>query len=82
MSVFLSELAESKLLKFSDFLLENWNIKVRNNFIKKTTFKINQISNQPGSYPQSTEFKELFKCLMTKQTTFPYRLTSKNKKLR
>lgn len=74
MRVFLSELAESKLLKLSDFLLENWNIKVRNDFIKKLTFKINQISEQPESCPQSTEFKGLFKCVVTKQTTFYYRI--------
>lgn len=29
MKVFLSELAENKLLKLNDFLLENWNLKVR-----------------------------------------------------
>lgn len=74
MRVFLSELAESKLLKLSDFLLENWNIKVRNDFIKKLTIKINQISEQPDSCPQSTEFKGLFKCVVTKQTTFYYRI--------
>ncbi len=28
MKVFLSELAENKLLKLSDFLLENWNLKL------------------------------------------------------
>jgi len=74
MRVFLSELAESKLLKLSDFLLENWNIKVRNDFIKKLTIKINQISEQPQSCPQSKEFKGLFKCVVTKQTTFYYRI--------
>lgn len=74
MRVFLSELAESKLLKLSDFLLENWNIKVRNDFIKKLTIKINQISEQPESCPQSTEFKGLFKCVVAKQTTFYYRI--------
>ncbi|MCW2119693.1 hypothetical protein M2326_002004 [Flavobacterium sp. 7A] len=33
MIVFLSELAELKLLKLNDYLLENWNLKVRNDFI-------------------------------------------------
>ncbi len=28
MKVFLSELAESKLLKLSEYLLENWNLKI------------------------------------------------------
>ena len=74
MRVFLSELAENKLLKLSDFLLENWNLKVRDDFIKKLTFKINQISKQPESCPQSIESKGLYKCVVTKQTTFYYRI--------
>mgnify|MGYP003624968618 CR=1 FL=1 len=74
MKVFLSELAENKLLKLSDFLLEKWNLKVKNDFIKKLTSKIDQISEQPESCPQSSEFKGLFKCVVTKQTTFYYRI--------
>ena len=74
MKVFLSELAENKLLKLNDFLLENWNLKVRNDFIKKLTSKIEQISEYPESCPQSFEFKGLFKCIVTKQTTFYYRI--------
>jgi plasmid stabilization system protein ParE len=74
MKVFLSELTETKLLKLSNFLLENWNLKVRNDFIKKLTSKIDQISEQPESCPQSSEFKGLFKCVVTKQTTFYYRI--------
>ena len=76
MKVFLSELAENKLLKLSAFLLENWNLKVRNDFIKKLTSKINQISEQPQSCPQSSKFNGLFKCVVTKQTTFYYRINS------
>ena len=68
MKVFLSELAEDKLLKLNDFLLENWNLKVRNDFIKKLASKIDQISDQPQSCQQSSEFKGLFKCVVTKQT--------------
>ncbi len=74
MKVFLSELAENKLLKLNDFLLENWNLRVRNDFIKKLTSKIDQISKQPESCLQSSEFKGLFKCVVTKQTTFYYRI--------
>jgi len=74
MKVFLSELAENKLLKLNNFLLEKWNLQVKNDFIKKLTSKINQISKQPESCPQSSEFKGLFKCVVTKQTTFYYRI--------
>jgi plasmid stabilization system protein ParE len=72
--VFLSAFAENKLLKLNDFLLENWNLKVRNDFIKKLTSKIAQIKDQPESCPESSEFKGLFKCVVTKQTTFYYRI--------
>lgn len=43
MEVFLSELAERKLLKLSEFLLETWNLKTRDKFIEKLTEKIKQI---------------------------------------
>ncbi len=81
MKVFLSELAENKLLILSDFLLVNWNLKVRNDFIKKLTAKIGQISDQPESCPQSSEFKGLFKCVVTKQTTFYYRINLDRKEI-
>ncbi|GEL09281.1 Plasmid stabilization system protein ParE [Flavobacterium glycines] len=76
MKVFLSELAESKLLELNDYLLEKWNLKVRNDFIKKFSSKITQISNQPESCPQSLKYKGLYKCVVTKQTTFYYRILS------
>ena len=81
MKVFLSELAENKLLKLNDFLLENWNLKVRNDFINKLTSKIEQISEQPESCPQSSEFKGLYKCVVTKQTTFYYRINFDKKEI-
>jgi len=76
MKVFLSELAESKLLKLSVYLLENWNLKTRDKFIEKLTEKIKQISLQPKSCPESSEFKGLYKCVVTKQTTFYYRIST------
>ncbi|GAA3612015.1 type II toxin-antitoxin system RelE/ParE family toxin [Flavivirga aquimarina] len=76
MKVFLSELTENKLLKLSDYILENWNLKARDKFIEKLTEKIKQISKQPESCPQSSEFKGLYKCVVTKQTTFYYRIST------
>lgn len=52
MKVFLSELAKSRLLRLSEYLLENWNLKTRGEFINKLTEKIKQISLQPQSCPQ------------------------------
>ena len=51
-----------------------WNLKVQNDFIKKLTSKIEHISNQPQSCPESYLFKGLFKCVVAKQTTFYQRV--------
>ncbi|GGW74783.1 plasmid stabilization system protein ParE [Winogradskyella epiphytica] len=75
MKVYLSELAESKLLKISDYLLENWDLKTRDKFIEKLSEKIKQISIQPQSCPKSSEVKGLYKCVVTKQTTLYYRIS-------
>lgn len=76
MEVFLSELAESKLKELTDHLLKNWNYKVKMDFLSKLSNRINQISIQPESCPKSKEFGGFFKCVVTKQTTFFYRIHS------
>ena len=81
MTVFLSELAESKLLKLSEYLLEEWNLKTRDKFILKLNDKIKQISNQPDSCPESSEYENLYKCVVTKQTTFFYRIIAEKKEI-
>ena len=74
MEVYLSELAEKKLTKLTEYLLKKWNFKVKNDFILKFTNKIEQLISQPESCPQSKQFKGLYKCVVTKQTTFYYRI--------
>lgn len=81
MKVFLSELAELKLLKLCQYLLEEWNLKTRDKFISKLNDKIKQISNQPESCPKSSEFQNLYKCVVTKQTTFFYRIKTEQKEI-
>ncbi len=81
MKIFLSELAETKLIKLSDYLLENWNLKTRDKFFAKLTEKIKQISRQPNSCPKSAKFNNLYKCVVTKQTTFYYRVKTENKEI-
>jgi len=76
MEVFLSEQAEIKLLQLNNYLFFKWNAKVRDEFIEKLTQKINQISAQPESCPKSKNFDGLYKCVVTKQTTFYYRILS------
>lgn len=74
MKVFLSELAESKLLKLNDYLIENWGVKARDQFFQKFDKKMSQIASQPNSCPQSTEMMGLYKCVVTKQSTCFYRI--------
>lgn len=81
MQVFLSQLAESKLLKLSEYLLENWNLKTRDKFISKLTEKINQISFQPDSCSKLSGFENLYKCVVTKHTTFYYRILADRKEI-
>lgn len=74
MRVFLSELAENKLLDLTNYLFRKWNLKVKNDFIDKFSNKIDQIAHHPESCIQSNDFGGLYKCVVTKQTTFYYRV--------
>ena len=74
MEVFISELAEYKLEKLTEYLLEQWSFKVKKDFLAKLTKKIQQIQSQPESFPKSNEFGGIYKCIVTKQTTFYYRV--------
>ncbi len=76
MKVYLSELAESKLLRLSEYLIEKWNRRTRDKFFVKLTNKIDQISSQPYSCPKSKKFNGLYKCVVTNQTTLYYRIES------
>ena len=76
MKVYLSELAESKLLRLSEYLIEKWNRRTRDKFFVKLINKIDQISSQPYSCPKSEKFNGLYKCVVTNQTTFYYRIES------
>lgn len=77
MEVYLSALAETKLLHLTNYILENWGKLIRDNYIKEFTNKVSQISNQPNSCPESLEFKGLYKCVVSKQSTFYYRINFK-----
>jgi plasmid stabilization system protein ParE len=50
-------------------------------FFSKLNDKIKQISHQPESCPKSSEHKNLYKCVVTKQTTFYYRVKAEQKEI-
>lgn len=75
MKVYLSELAAAKLLELSEYLLQEWDAKTRDKFISKLNERIKQISHQPESCPKSSKHKNLYRCVVTNQTTFFYRVS-------
>ena len=75
MQVFISPLAQEKIKLLLNYLEEEWSIKVKEDFIKKLKKSVGQISKQPYSCPQSKKTK-IFKCVVSKQTSFFYRIKS------
>ncbi|MDR9448907.1 MAG: type II toxin-antitoxin system RelE/ParE family toxin [Psychroflexus sp.] len=82
MDVFLSDKAASKLADISDYLLESFGLRVRDEFFRTLSEKILQITNHPESCPKSNKFKNLYKCVLTKQTIFITELNGRTMKLR
>jgi plasmid stabilization system protein ParE len=76
MEVILSPNAENKLEEITKYLLSEWGNKVKIDFLSKLTSKIDQISLQPESCPKSKELGGIYKCVVTKQNTFYYRINS------
>lgn len=74
MEVFLSEIAESKLSELTHYLLSKSRHKVKREFLSKLSTKISQIESQPESCPRSEEAGGIYKCVVTKQNTFYYRV--------
>tara|TARA_R110000868_G_scaffold150482_8_gene373731 strand:+ start:2898 stop:3203 length:306 start_codon:yes stop_codon:yes gene_type:complete len=73
----ISKTAKKKLEKLFDYLLENWSLKVKSDFVKKLDKSIDLIKLQPESFPQSEKNPGLHKCVITKQTSLYYRFNSK-----
>ncbi|WP_343329899.1 type II toxin-antitoxin system RelE/ParE family toxin [Polaribacter staleyi] len=76
-TVTISKTANIKIEKLFDYLLENWNPKVKSNFIEKLDRSVKIIQLSPESFPESKKKKGLHKFVITKQTTLLYRFNSK-----
>ena len=74
MEVFLSPLAEKKLILVVEYIEETFSLKSKREFLKKFSKSIEQISQHPKSCPQSEFQTNFFKCIFTKQSTFYYRI--------
>lgn len=75
--VVISKTAEKKLDKLFEYLISEWSVKVKRDFVKKLNKSIELIKNQPEIFPESKKGKSLRKCVITKQTTLYYRFNSK-----
>ncbi len=74
MKVYLSPIAEQKFTELLDFLKEKWGESSQRKFLRRFLEKTNQISGFPESCPKSKKMKGLYKCVVTHQTTFFYRV--------
>jgi len=74
--VILSALAVDTLENILDHIEENWSIASRNKALKKVLAKFDQISSQPRSCLGSDIEPNIFKCVVSKQTSFFYRINA------
>jgi plasmid stabilization system protein ParE len=72
--VVLSPKARARLDGLLEYLESEWSAKVKGDFIKKLDRSVSRISDFPKSCPESNEIPGLFKCVVTKQTSFIYRI--------
>ncbi len=74
--VFLSALAERKLNLLLDYLTEEWGFNSKSKYLEKFKRAINQISSHPKSCQESSEMQGIYKCIVTKQSSFYYRINN------
>jgi len=72
--VFLSPLAEKKLLVLLDYLTGEWGIVAKEKFLSKFKNAIDQVSVHPKSCPESHEMIGIYRCVVTPKTSFYYRI--------
>lgn len=75
-NIILSELAVKKLDSLLDYLTEEWSQKSSDDFFEKFEGKLMHISHYPESCIKSAKHSNLYLCVVTKQTSFLYRVAS------
>lgn len=75
--VYVSKTAQKKLEKLFEYLIMEWSIKAKDDFVKKLDYSIKIIKNQPEIFPISKKGKGLRKCVITKHTTLYYRYNTR-----
>jgi plasmid stabilization system protein ParE len=75
--IVLSKRASRKLEKLLEYLETEWSKRIKNNFIKKLDRSLHILKEKPESSPKSDRVKDLYKCVVTKQTTVYYKFDNK-----
>lgn len=70
----LSKLAGKKLDLLLDYLEEEWSVRIANNFEEIFEDKLLHVAKFPDSCIKSKRFLNLHICIVTKQTSFLYRI--------
>ncbi len=71
--ILLTPLAKTDLEIIADWLIENWGLKVLDNFLTLYEAKINIISAYPTRYPLIHTSSQLRKAVLTKHNNVLYR---------
>lgn len=74
MRIYLSPIAARKLELLLVYLETNWSKKARDKFLEKLLKAFQRVAEYPKSCPESQEFANLFRCTVTRQTSFYYRI--------
>jgi len=74
MEVVFSKLAKIYLEKLLDYLESEWSVQVKHNFVLKLDKSVLNISKYPNSSPVSKKKKGVYRCVVSKQTSFYYRI--------
>ena len=71
-----SRRASGNLEKLLEYLESKWSKRVKDNFIKKLDMALNILQENPDTSPKSEVIKDLFKNVITRQTTVYYKFDS------
>ena len=72
--VYLSPVAELKLSLLHKDIGDSWGAHTKDNFLNTFTRKINLIAEYPKACPFNADFGGIYKCVVSKQTSFFYRI--------
>jgi plasmid stabilization system protein ParE len=76
MNIYLSQEAEGQLQSLLEYLDNEWGERVCDNFIEKLERAMHTIILTPLAFPMSEKISGLHKCVVTRQTSIYYRISS------